>query len=290
MSLSIVDIIRRITGAASECSKSVLLHLAVLWLIPVMLVAQPDFKLLQGLGDTRYHKHESPLLQHTYHIFLRLPEDMTADKKYPVVYCLDGGVGYPLLAGFYRYIRLGEEVPDAIIVGIAYGTTDWRNGNNRGHDYTAPSSEREHWGGAADFQRMLKEELIPLVEKNYPADGSRRIIIGQSLGGQFVLYTAQTDPGLFWGHIASNPALHRNLDFFLKTLPEAPKGVKPKLFVSSGSDDNPRFRQPALAWIKHWESQKDRPWQLKTTTLEGHSHFSALPEAFRQGMRWFFKK
>jgi predicted alpha/beta superfamily hydrolase len=36
----------------------------------------------------------------------------------------------------------------------------------------------------------------------------------QGLGGQFVLYTALTRPDLFWGHIASNPALHRNLPFY----------------------------------------------------------------------------
>ena len=69
--------------------------------------------------------------------------------------------------------------------------------------------------GIGDISYHLFEELIPLIESAYPSDDQQRIIFGQSLGGQFVLYTALTDPALFHGHIASNPALHRNLDFFL---------------------------------------------------------------------------
>ena len=41
--------------------------------------------------------------------------------------------------------------------------------------------------------------------------------------------------------------------------------------------DDPRFREPALAWIEHWTAN-EHPWRLEARTLEGHNHFSALPE------------
>ncbi|MCI0695043.1 hypothetical protein L0337_23915 [candidate division KSB1 bacterium] len=63
-----------------------------------------------------------------------------------------------------------------------------------------------------------------------------------------------------------------------------------RLFVSSGSDDNPEFREPALRWIQHWSKREQLPWSLKTMTLEGQSHFSSAPEAFRQGLDWVFAK
>ncbi|MCB0290077.1 MAG: alpha/beta hydrolase [Calditrichaeota bacterium] len=144
---------------------------------------------------------------------------------------------------------------------------------------------RDYWGGAKIFREVLREEILPLVEGNYRANPHRRVIFGQSLGGQFVLYCAQTDPQLFRGYIASNPALHRNLDFFLQTRPEkAATADAPRLFVSSGEDDDPAFRDPALAWMAHWKQQTNLPWTLKTVTLAGQGHFSAAPEAFRQGM------
>jgi len=45
---------------------------------------------------------------------------------------------------------------------------------------------------------------------------------------------------------------------------------------------------PALRWIEHWRGRDAERWHLRTTTLPGHGHFSAAPEAFRRGMRWLF--
>ncbi|MEO1247458.1 MAG: alpha/beta hydrolase-fold protein [Pseudomonadota bacterium] len=244
---------------------------------------------LHGLGQTIHHEIVSEQAEHRYHVLVGLPADYdeTAPERYPVVYILDGGALYPLLRGYQRYLRFGEETPSVILVGISYGTDDWQQGNNRSHDFTAPSEERDFWGGAGDFGKFLETELIPAIEDGYRADQDRRILFGQSLGGQFVLYAAQTKPALFWGYIASNPALHRNLEFFLETRPPAARDAN--LFVSSGSADDPRFREPALGWIAHWSAVADPPWRLETRTLAGHGHFSAPPAAYRAGMRWLFE-
>ncbi|HSF18257.1 MAG TPA: alpha/beta hydrolase-fold protein [Vicinamibacteria bacterium] len=249
-----------------------------------------DVGQLEGLGDVRYHLLETKGPERTYHIFVSLPDGYaeSGDPSYPTIYLLDGGITFPLLSAYYNYLALGDEVPEAIVVGISYGTHDEREGNRRSTDFTAPSAEREHWGGAPVFQRFLSERLFPLVEKHYRSRADRRILFGQSLGGQFVLYTALTQPNLFWGHIASNPALHRNLPFFLSwqgggAIPESGGRV----FVSSGSLDEPQFRDPALEWIRHWSNAGvSKPWELRTITLDGHTHFSAVPEAFLAGVRW----
>ena len=217
--------------------------------------------------------------------------DETADKKYPTVYLLDGGALYPMMAAYYRYLNFGGEIPDAIIVGISYGSDTVEGGNYRSTDYTALSSERDYWGGAGNFQQFISDELFPVIEQGYASDAEHRVIFGQSIGGQFVLYSALTKPNLFWGHIASNPALHRNLSFFLETHiePEFDRG-RSRLFVSSGTLDDPRFHEPAQEWIRHWSAVETRPWDFKATDLEGHSHMSAPPASFRQGMHWLFSE
>ena len=247
---------------------------------------------MQGLGEVHHHVLSSKIVERDFHLFVRLPESYSEEEaaKFPTVYLLDGGITFPLLAGYFRYLTLAEEVPAAILVGIGYGTDDWRQGNLRGTDYTAPSDEREHYGGAARFQEVLRSEVFPLLEKTYRSDPERRVIFGQSLGGQFVLHAAQTAPGLFWGHIASNPALHRNLPFFLEERKTAgdPERQKARLFVSSAELDDERFRVPARKWMEHWSERDRRPWALRTMVLEGENHFSAAPAAFRQGMLWLF--
>ena len=180
-------------------------------------------------------------------------------------------------------------MPDAILVGVSYGSNDWGGGNQRGRDFTAPAEDREHYGGAESFSAFFREVLFPLIEERYPSDPARRIVFGQSLGGQYVLFAAQTQADLFWGHIASNAALHRNLEFFLDFEFDDTK-TNAKLFASSGSNDDPRFREPALEWFSHWEAAENKPWALRTETLEGENHFSAPPTAFRAGLLWLFSE
>ena len=274
-------------------TKLTALLIAAVFVAELAVASDLDGRFLQGLGDSHYLRMESETVGRDYHVFVMLPDGYQEHlaQTYPTVYVLDGGALFPLLVSYYQYLNFGEEIPDSIIVGISYGADSYEDGNYRSTDYTAESDEREYWGGASKFQDFLRNEMIPYVESNYRSRRDRRIIFGQSLGGQFVLFTALTKPDLFWGHIASNPALHRNLSFFLQDFESNMSSPVPsKLFVASGSEDNPEFRVPALAWIEHWSSKEVVPWELETMTLEGHSHMSAPPASFRQGMRWLFSR
>ncbi len=264
---------------------------AVVFLTASTASSALDTRFLQGMGDSHYLRLHSETIARDYHVFVMLPDgyERHPDHRYPTVYVLDGGALFPLLVSYYRYLNAGNEIPEVIIVGISYGSNSYEGGNYRSTDYTAETDEREYWGGAGTFQSFLSDELIPYVERAFRSRLDRRVIFGQSLGGQFVLYTALTKPNLFWGHIASNPALHRNLPFFLQKHRAASSSHEPsRLFVGSGSIDDPEFRLPALEWIDHWSENDDAPWQLKTMILDGHSHGSAPPASFRQGMRWLF--
>ena len=244
---------------------------------------------MQGLGDVRYHHVNSEAVGRGYHIYVRLPAGYEeTDQDYPTLYLLDGGNIFPMLAPYYQYLNFGEEVPEMIIVGISYGSDTFEGGNLRSTDFTAPSEARERWGGAPRFQAFLRDELFPIIENGYRSNENRRIVFGQSLGGQFVLYTALTQPKLFSAHIASNPALHRNLEFFLQDHADYAGPTQSQLFVASGTDDDPRFRDPAVTWIRHWNAHQQVPWQFKAVDLDGHSHMSAPPAAFRQGLIWIF--
>jgi predicted alpha/beta superfamily hydrolase len=259
----------------------------MLVIVPASHADSGGFDHIQTLRNVEHHTVHSDVVDRDYYVSVRLPNDYDENEaSYPTIYVLDGGALFPLFAGYLNYLNFAEEVPPIILVGISYGADNFADGNFRGTDYTAPSPEREHYGGAANFLTFLKEDVLPLIEKNYRSDSDRRVVFGHSLGGQFVLFAAQTDPGAFWGYVASNPALHRNLDFFLTTTPTQPS--KSKLFVASAEFDDARFREPAVAWMQHWNQQEELPWSLKTMDLDDHVHMSSPPDAFRQGMRWLF--
>jgi len=191
------------------------------------------------------------------------------------------------MTAYYRYLQFGGEIPDAIIVGISSGGDTFEDGNCRSTDYTAPTAQREYWGGAGKFQKFPSDELMPIIERGYRSDDSRRVIFGHSIGGQFVFWTALTNSSLFWGHIASNPALHRDLSFFMQPhgIPESGK-ERSRLSVADGTLDDAEYRQPSRKWMAHWSAAAGEPRHFKVTDLAGHSHMSAPPAAFRQGIQW----
>ena len=247
----------------------------------------PSFNNLQSLAGVQYHFLEPRQLDRKLHIYVRLPVSHGAkERTYPTIYLLDGGITFPLMAGYYRYMELSGRVPEAILVGVSYGTDDWRKGNMRSTDFTAPSKERAHYGGADAFLAFFERELFPLIEGSYASGSKQRVVFGQSLGGQFVLHALLNRPDLFAGYIASNPALHRNLDLFLPQANANAALATVKLYVSSGEHDDARFRTPALAWRNAWQGTANVKWYWTFETLPGQNHFSAAPEAFRRGVSW----
>ncbi len=264
-----------------------ILFVILLIFIKCNSVIANDFEKLNSIENTVYHELHSKVLNKTYHIHVKAPKPLKEKTKYITVYLLDGDITFPLLASYSKYLNLAEDIPDIILVGISYGTDDFKKGNSRGHDFTAPANGRAHYGGAEKFQSMLNQELFPMIEKNYPSDKQKRILFGQSLGGQFALFNTMYHPKNFWGVIASNPAIHRNLEFFKGTPFDNKKpGL---LYVSRAKNDEARYIQPLNEWLSYW-NEKTHPWSMKVAWLEDHNHFSAAPDAFRNGMRWIMKQ
>jgi len=226
----------------------------------------------------------------TYHIHVRVPNgyEPEGSETYPVVYVLDGDSLWPVLAANHLFLTYDDSLPEAVIVGIAYGSFS-PDINARSVDFMPPdpdgSSGRE--AGAADFARFLAHELLPLVESRYRADPDRRILFGQSRGGSFVLYSAFTDPDLFWGRIASNPAFTPTEGFFFT---EPAQAARPdlKLMIASGEHDWPALREGALRWAAAWEGRPDRPWDARVHTIPGGTHAANSADAYRAGLNWFF--
>lgn len=221
-----------------------------------------------------------------YHVYVRLPQDYAADpeKRYPVVYVLDGDSLFPIIAATHLFLTIDDEMPEAIVVGVAYGSFDPAI-NKRGVDFMPPSPDLAAGkSGAEAFERFLGSELLPTVEARYRADPSRRVLFGQSRGGSFVLYSAFADPDLFWGRIASSPALPPTRDFFYGE-PAAAKRHDLRLFVAEGPGDLPRLRAETVPWLAAWKARQSRPWQLTEIAIPGGTHSANSPEAYRLAMR-----
>jgi len=241
-------------------------------------------------GD--YFEQRSRETGRRYHIYVRLPLDYAKappNIRYPIVYLLDGDSSFPMLAPEHLLLTYDEKLPEAIIVGIAYGSFD-PSINKRDVDFMGPAEGVTPEGsGAPAFQRYLKTELIPVVEDKFRADPDRRILFGQSRGASFVLYSAFTDPDLFWGRIASNPTFKPDGDRLFGDAPTASRHDL-GLVVTSGTRDRAETRAAALKWFQRWEGATGVPWTIKTVSIEGGTHAADAANSYRAGMLWLFER
>jgi len=226
---------------------------------------------------------------HDYHVYVRLPQDYAEQpgRQYPVVYLLDGDGLFPVIAGNHIFLTIDDPLPEAIVVGIAYGS--FAKPVNRRHvDFMPPGPGlKPEDARIADFHRFLERELLPAVERRYRADASKRILFGQSRGGALVLYSAFRHPDLFWARIASNPSWTPGEDIFYG--PAAPAGrADLRLFIAIGSEEHPDRRAAAAKWFAHRQG-RTAPWRLERLTIAGGTHSADSASAYRAALRRLFR-
>lgn len=243
----------------------------------------PTLAALQG----DYFHIQSAEVGRGFHIYVRYPEgyDPAGAKLYPVVYLTDGDSLFPMLAPTQLFLHYDDGLPEVLMVGIAYGGFDPAV-NRRNVDFQTPGAGVEQ-AGAGAFQRFLKTELIPRIESRYRVDPSRRILFGQSRGGAFVLYSAVTDPDLFWGRIASNPSLTPGLESLLAPAASADRDDL-SVVLTSGTRDRADLQAEAALWLDDWRARPSVPWALFGERIEGGTHAADAAAAYRRGMSRLF--
>jgi len=136
----------------------------------------------------------------SYQVYLPDSYAGAKDRRYPVLYVLDGESEFLHSAVSVGYLAAHGEIPEMIVVGIASTV--------RERDFTQ-TDWPEAWvggGGAGHFKRFLSTELIPTIEQTYRTDGFRALS-GHSAGGQFALYCLTAEPSLFRAYFALSPSL-----------------------------------------------------------------------------------
>lgn len=229
----------------------------------------------------------------TYDIYVRLPDEYipTEAHTYPVVYLLDGQWDFKLLDSIYSGLYHDQFIPEIIIVGITYAGENPNYEALRAIDYT-PAAENPPpgTGEAANFLAFLKEELIPLIETNYRADTSQRMLMGSSFGGLFALYTLLTEPELFSGYVAASPAVSfGNRTIFKQEAEYADQhqDLPLKLYLSVGELEP--LAPPVKAFINIINERGYRGLTMKTQIIAGERHASNKPEAYNRGLRFILQ-
>ncbi|MEE4296729.1 MAG: alpha/beta hydrolase-fold protein [Wenzhouxiangella sp.] len=241
-----------------------------------------------GLGDRESFTLSSEVIGRDFQILVRLPRSYeSSDRDYPLIVLLDGGILFPMLAPYQLMMEAEGTADEALIVGISYGGLGFSNGNLRATDYTAPSPQVSYFGGAMAYQDFLSEELLPRLTREYRINSSQRVLLGQSLGGQFAMHAALTRPTLFSTYVAVNPAIHANADYF-STLEAVGSKKKRTLIMAIGSEDPIEYRDPAMQWFNHRSGTSSPGLNLELIELADAHHATSAPAAYHTIVRSLF--
>ncbi|MBP7901699.1 MAG: alpha/beta hydrolase [Spirochaetes bacterium] len=240
----------------------------------------------------------SKVVNDCYQISVSLPENYNTDDRinYSVVYLLDANWTFE---GVKEFIASNKElIEPVILVGICqiqalqpgYTGTD----PSRCRDYTPTSYQPALYpdsGGAHNFGEFLKTELIPYIDSSYRtiSGADNRCIIGGSLGGLFVCYSAINYNDTFRKFLAVSPSLWWDNFVFMKLETE---------YASTHTELNASFFTTASTgedsiMVKGVNDLADLLFQRKysglsyeTRILSGYTHEAAQQPGIELGISW----
>ena len=239
------------------------------------------------IDGTQLRTITSAIVHQDYLLKIRLPEDYErSDKRYPVLYLLDGDHAFAMATDVVEYLYYGG-IPDLIIVSPAYGSKDGPSSggtNMRDRDFRFPSPTAPPDAGGDKYLRFLKEELIPYVDSNFRTTPTDRTLWGYSLGATFGLHALFHEPALFTRYVI--------VDGFSDDIPELERAFAEqhadlpiKLYLASAVPEADLFR-----FSRTLENRNYRGLQLKYADLCGVSHFAVGAEGLARGLRAVFSK
>ncbi|GER59805.1 esterase [Patiriisocius marinus] len=233
---------------------------------------------------------KSDILKENRTLNIYFPEGYdTSDKKYPVIYLLDGSANEDFIhiAGLVQFQSFSwlDIIPESIVVGIA--------NIDRKRDFTYPSNseldnkELPTSGGSEKFIQFLRDELQPYMASNFKIS-EVKTIIGQSLGGLLASEIVLKQPSLFDNYLIVSPSTWWDDESLLKMKPTEVK--KPiNIFVAVGTE-GPLMQTGATKLYYNLLQAHGEKNKVTFKFLENLNHGDTLHLAAYLGLETFFKK
>ena len=246
---------------------------------------------------------KSKILEAEREISVYLPASYNENnfKKYPVIYLLDGEKFFHSFSGAVAHLSsdASPQIPEIIIVGIT--SQDRIKDSSPTHSLIGPyGKEVEGFktsGGADNFLKFIKEELIPSIDSTYRTN-SYRLFVGYSATGLSILHALFTIPETFNSYLAidfsawfDNEVTLKNAKiFFSKKLPEN-KDVFITTVDRVVADLYPDKHNATWAFIQEFEQnhQENIGFGYKKYAYKSENHHSTPLISFIDGLKYIFR-
>ena len=274
------------------------------------------------LADVQSRVIRSEVSGRRYQISVALPRDYADSMRtYPVLYVLDANGQFGTVVETARLLRLGEQLPQLLIVGIGYpvGGRQVNAGPHRIIDLFPTlvpewiEAVKPNWPGpipsydsgkAPLFLRFLLEELFPTIQDEYRVDPTDRALYGHSAGGWFGLYALLHGDGAFQRVIVGSPSLWWDSELMFQleeSFAADGRRLPARVFLSVGEQEGQEVeggfpgtdcfcmvtnleRLTAILTRRRYEGLE---WTYHL--FEGENHQSVIPPTVSRGLRYIYE-
>ena len=251
------------------------------------------------LPGTELHLLTSSHVDQTYQIQVALPDGYAdTDSSFPVLYLLDADRSFGMATDIARWLAWADEIPDVIVVGVAYGEGMEAWWQKRSRDYTQSPDRGRPWGewplagGADAFADFLQNELFPFVEGRFRTVAGDRTVLGISFGGLFGAHVLFTRPELFQRYLILSPALawdNRRVFEEEATYGRGHRSLHATVYTAVGSLDNEqKVLAPWRDFVAQVEGRRYEGLSLTAKVFQGETHISVFPVALAPGLKTLF--
>jgi predicted alpha/beta superfamily hydrolase len=244
----------------------------------------------------------STLLNEDRKVYIHCPKLDSSDinKRFPVLYLMDGENHFELLAQYVDYLSRPDvaAIPKIIVVGIpntkrvrdltpTHSISDYEGKPDTSGRYTSS-------GGNEIFLAFLKKELIPLIDSNYKTQ-PYKLFAGHSFGGISAINCMLTHPDMFDAYIAVSPSFWWDNGYLLKLTEQKLKSgatLNKKLFYCNGNEggNNSFFHKGLLKFNSLIAGKKIVGLDYKYKYYPNEMHMTVPIVAYLDALRFIFKE
>ena len=220
---------------------------------------------------------------------------------YPVIYLLDGKKFFHSFTGVVAQLSsdASPQIPESIVIGIT--SQDRVKDSSPTNSKIGLFGKEEHYfetsGGADNFLKFIKEELIPFIDSTYRTN-SYRSFVGYSFTGLPVLHALFTIPETFGSYLVidfsawwDNEVTLKNAGIFFKTT--LPKNKE--VFISTADrvviDYYPSKYNRTWNFIQEFEQkhQENIGFGYKKYAYKSENHHSMPLISFIDGLKYIYR-
>jgi predicted alpha/beta superfamily hydrolase len=247
------------------------------------------------------HSIKSDILEQNRPYWVHLPQDYNPEeKKYSVMYLLDGEIHFNYTAGYLDILPFDGKIKQTILVAIP--------NTHRLRDLTPTHSDNgldgkaielfAQSGGGEKFLNFIKEELVPQIEKDYSTNG-HRILAGHSNSGLFSIFAFLAAPDFFQSFIAIDPTLIWDNEVLIKRLVariNTPPSSKNFLYISSANNENDPFlpakkmKNAQMKFVNILSKWKSDKFKIEYEHFENENHLTSAFVGMLHGLQFVFSE